>query len=59
MLEDIKRCCAAGLARWHYGISPPQPWDRPGELERVLNYLGDSNPPEPTYFSQLIMDDPN
>jgi hypothetical protein len=55
-LDQIYMCCGAGRARGRHGISPPQPWDKPGEFERMLNYLGDANPPEPTYFSQLTMD---
>jgi hypothetical protein len=56
-LEEIEMCCGAGLARWRNGrISPTQPWDRPGEFERMLNYLGDANAPEPIPFSQHLMD---
>jgi hypothetical protein len=59
-LEQIYRCCSAGRTRWRLGrISPTQQWDRPGEFERVLNYLGDANAPEPIYFSHLTMDEPN
>jgi hypothetical protein len=58
-LEQIYRCCGAGRERWRDGISPPQPWDKPGEFERLLNYLGDANAPEPIPFSQLMMDESN
>jgi hypothetical protein len=58
-LQQIARCCRAGRERWKDGISPVQPWDKPGEFERLLNYLGDANPPEPMHFSQQIVDDAN
>jgi hypothetical protein len=57
MLEQIFNCCGAGRARWRYGISPPQPWDKLGEFERLLNYLGDANAPEPIPFSQQVINE--
>jgi hypothetical protein len=57
ILDEIYNCCAAGHARWRRGrISPTQPWDNPGEFERLLSYLADASAPPPIPFSQLIMD---
>jgi hypothetical protein len=57
ILDQISNCCRAGRGRWRHGISPPQPWDKPGEFERMLSYLGDSNAPEPMPFSQRMMNE--
>lgn len=59
-LDQIYMCCGAGLARWRHGrISPTQQWDKLGEFERMLNYLGDANAPEPIPWSQRMIDEPN
>ena len=55
-LEEIGDCCGAVRERWRHGARPGQPWDKPGEFERMLNYLGDADAPEPIPFSQQVMD---
>jgi hypothetical protein len=56
-LDQIYRCCRAGRERRRDGISPGQPWDGPGEYERMLGYLADANAPRPIPYSQRIMDE--
>jgi len=52
MLDEIYDCCGAVRQRWKRGVTPVDPWDKPGEFERRFSYLADADAPPPVPFSQ-------
>jgi hypothetical protein len=53
---EVKDCCSAAYLRLKQSSPSGNPWDAPGEFARLLDYLGDPNPPEPVPLSQLLID---
>jgi len=44
MLQDVYRYCAAGRSRLNHGRpTPGDPWENPGEFERLLGDLSDAD----------------